>query len=666
MIAHVLLPIPIEHGFDFLVPPELEDEIEVGQRVRVRFTGTARTGVVVRLGPESDHPGPLEEVIAVLPPPAYSTRALAFVLETAQEYIAPPGIVVNRILPSRAAAATPTPRYSIDLAAAIAALDELEARAPRQAEVIRALLTAAGPVTKKELAARVGRGISRPLSRLLERGLVREFVPTDGPATPAPPPPDWASVVPESGSALLFGGLQAADYPGLIGKHETALLLAPEILAAKELHRLLLPHFPRAELYHSGLSEGDRGRIWEQVRAGTAKIVVGTRSAVFLPFPDLDLVLVDREEDRGYKQSDMLPYYHARALARRRGKTVLLASPAPAVETYHQAMAGEIALVRPPQPSREVERVCVDMRKEPGVVTRPLAEGIAQVLDAGRKGIVVVPRRGYFQAVACKNCGEILRCPSCGTPLVYAARRAQLVCRVCGRAYPSFTCPSCGGRALRFLGTGLERVKAELHALFPSARVALIDAEAVRRRPGIDLTDVLSREAELVVGTPIIAKGTALPEIGIAAAVGIDAILAASDFRAGERTYQLLANLSTRLTAGRLIVQTRYPDHYAITAALAGDYVRFYSQELESRRAFSYPPFSHLARIILPPRQGAALESALREFPVEFLGPSSPPGRGGKELFLIKAPNPLSLQEACRAAKQAIPKAEIDIDPERI
>lgn len=685
MIAHVVFPLPIEHGFDFLVPPALEERIGVGVRVKVRFNERERTGIVVSLAEETAHPGTLEPVLDIYPAPVFPPAGLEFALQTARDYLAPPGLALNRILPTQVSKEKVETFFSLaaDLTAAIAEMERLKPRAPRQAAILRVLLAAGAPLTKRELREQLGT-IDRPLARLVELGLVRET----GPEPPAREaielspnhehPSGWVKEIPDSGKVLLFANRRAEGYLHLLNKRLTedgaGLILAPEIIAARELHGYLSHHLgEKIGLYHSGLAEGIRGRTWEEVRSGRLRIVVGTRSAVFLPFTKLALVVVDQEEDRSYKQDEMLPYYHARDVAERRGALVILASAAPAVETFYRAMQRELFLIRLQKEDKAIATRHIDMEKEQGILSEPLRRAISRALQTGKKALVMVPRRGYFQAVICKSCGSPLRCPDCGANLVYEVERAQLICRVCGRAFPRFACPHCGSRALRFLGAGVERVKAELNQAFPDAEVVQIDGKTIRKNPDFDIASTLSREVDIIVGTPMIAKGQPLPALGLAAAVGIDAILAAPDFRAAERTYQLLINLAGRLNEGELIVQTRFSGHYAIKSALIGDYEGFLKRELETREAFSYPPFACLARLLITSRSPAKrrvevgkIENVLKGFNMEILGPSPHPTRRGADLILIKAKDPQLLREACRAAKEAAPGVEIDINPDRI
>ena len=685
MIAHVLLPLPVDHGFDFNVPDALAAEIEVGRRVKVRFTGRERTGIVAAVTAESTHPGELEPVLAVYPAPVFSPSALNFVQEVARDYLAPPGLAVNRILPHRVAAQPRKRRFclAIDLTTAVAALEGMT-RAPRQAAVMRALLAAAAPLSTGQLRATLG-DVGRPLARLVELGLVKECG-HDQPLSPVtcPLPPEyeaqaaWVDALPRSGITLVYARRRYAGYARILREQLTpdgaALVLAPEILAAATLHQFLSQYVPDPiALYHSGLPDGVRGRVWEEVRAKKVQIVVGTRSALFLPFPRLELIIVDDEQDRSYKQDEMLPYYHARSVAEKRGTDglVILGTAAPAVETFQRANQGDIALVRGNDASAVNVRI-VDMKGESAPLSASLVDALARTVAAGEKAIVMVPRRGYFQAVICKQCGRPLRCPHCGVNLVYDVNRAQLVCRVCGRAYPRFACPHCGSRALRFVGAGVERIEDEINRALPRARTVRVDGDLIARHPDLDL-ERAAADTDVIVGTPMIAKGEPLPGVRLAAVVGVDALLAVPDFRAAERAYQHLIGLAGRMEDGELIIQTNYPDHYALRSVATGNYKLLLENELAAREAFSYPPFARLARIFITARSPARrhadadrISTVLAEFAIDLLGPSPHPRRAATDFILIKAKDAAVLHTACKAVQKTGARVEIDIDPDRL
>lgn len=685
-IARVLLPLPIDRAFDFLVPEELALEVSVGRRVRVRFRGGERWGIIAALAEESEHAGPLEEVVEVSSGPAFSEESLSFCSRIAEHYLAPPGLVVNRVLP-RGVSGREERFFTLsgELGEVIAHLEALSRRAPRQAGLLRFLLAVPGPCSESKLREELG-PIRKVLGRLLQKGLVQQVNRPEHAVCEAPGArPPWVSGLVERLLAeeriLLFSQKRWEAYLHLIKATLTAsrdaLLLAPEILLARQLHAHLQKHLGRAvELYHSGLSEGERGRIWEDVHQGRVHLVVGTRSALFLPFSAPGLVIVDEEQDRAYKQDEMLPYYNARCVALKRGEKglVLLGSFAPSLEAFHAAQAGELDLIRPVQIEEERTVRVVDMEGERGVLSEVLIAAIDRTLAAGERVLLGVNRRGYFQAVLCKECDRPLRCPRCGVNLTYQAKRAQLLCRLCGKAYERMVCLHCGSRSLRFVGVGCERVEEEVRSLFPRARVIRIDMDALRGH-GLDgsIEELLSEGGDILVATPMIAKGPPLPQLGLAGAIGVDRLLALPDFRAAERTYQYLTALAGRIVAGEVVIQTHYPDHYAVRAAARGDYDRFYARESVERRKLFYPPFSHLARLILTGRSdaqrradGKRISVIVRPFEVDLLGPSPHLTRRGCAVLLVKGKDAEEVRAACIAVQQEIPRVEIDLDPVRI
>jgi primosomal protein N' (replication factor Y) len=427
--------------------------------------------------------------------------------------------------------------------------------------------------------------------------------------------------------------------------------------------------------------------VWERTRLGEACLIVGTRSALFLPLGDLGLLIVDEEQDRSYKQDEMIPHYHARTAAAVCGKGAFLifGSAAPSLETFHATESGAITIIRPPisPVEREVQIVPMNREKEP--LSAELLASIARTLEQGKRVLLAVNRRGSFQAILCKKCGQPLRCPHCGGTLTYDVRSAQLVCRICGTAQSRMVCSHCGSRALRFVGVGSARVEDEVKERFPSARVVRIDTDTLRTREQERVAErALNGEGEILVATPMIAKGPPLPRLGLVVAIGVDALLALPDFRAAERTYQYLTGLLGRLSpvtsapgqgslVGEAIVQTHYPEHIAILSAMDGDYDRFYAAEIAERKELFYPPFSHLARLILSTRgrgrqkDGAErLLSLLHQFEVEILGPAPHPTRSECQVLLLKGLARETVREACAAAQEGFPRIEIDIDPERI
>ncbi len=407
----------------------------------------------------------------------------------------------------------------------------------------------------------------------------------------------------------------------------TALILVPEIGLAAQVVRRFQARFPgRVAVLHSALPDAERYATWQGVAAGRYRVVVGPRSALFAPVADLGLVVLDEEHEAAYKQ-DAEPRYHARALAEfiaaQQGAVVLLGSATPAVETTHRAEIGEVrrltlpTRVAPGRSGADEESLdlppveVVDLRLElhrgrTELIGERLFGLLGRTLEAGEQAILFLNRRGLATVVLCKRCGARLVCPHCDIPLVYHQDRQRLICHRCDhREVPPRGCPTCGG-VLNYFGAGTQRVEEEVRRLLPGARVLRWDQDAVRRA-GRDgharlLRLVEGREVDIVVGTQMIAKGLDLPRVTAVGVVNADALLHLPDFRAGERTFQLLTQVAGR--AGRrapgsgVVVQSYTPDHYAVRAAARHDYAAFYAEEIDFRRQHRYPPFTRLVRYL--------------------------------------------------------------------
>jgi len=672
MIASVALNLPIDRPFSYSVPEGLRGEISVGKRARVRFNDRERWGIVIAIS-EGEDAG-LEPILAVRRAPAFSPGALAFSADVCERYLAPLGILVNRILP-----ASVNPHsdriltLSTDLAGATSYIERISHRAPKQAALLRELLASSNPVSESELREKIG-PVRKPIERLIELGLMKEVSVSWKPTGPLSRPEG----IPKNGRVLLFGEERVETYARLIssslGGKRGILIIAPEILAAEALHRSLSARLGGdLDLYHSGLSEGERGRVWERARNGETRLVLGTRSALFLPLDRPELVIVDDEQDRSYKQSDALPYYHGRDIALQKGNLglVVLGSAAPAIETYHAAASGRIELSRlQDKPTHRAWRIIAHTGEE--AISPPLVEEIGAALEGGRHVLIGTGRAGYYPTVVCRTCRRPLRCRHCGTNLTYSPTSPRLICPTCG-ATESPRCAHCGDTQVRFIGSGSARIEAEIKGLFPTARLLRIDADSIKKRRDHRFFLREIEDADIVIGTPMIAKGPRLAKVGLVASIDIDRLLATPDFRANERAYQYLIGLASRMEDGRVIVQTARPDHPLLAAASEGDYERFYAWEIEERRAFYYPPFSQIARITLvdsdPRKRQAGVARIMKscaKAPIEVLGPVPHPRRPGGVNLILKAASADLLRAACIEIKRLSIRSQIDIDPDRL
>jgi primosomal protein N' (replication factor Y) len=409
------------------------------------------------------------------------------------------------------------------------------------------------------------------------------------------------------------------------------LLMVPEIALTPAAAGIFRATFgERVAIQHSGLSDGERYDQWQRIRRGDVDVVVGTRSAIFTPLANLGLIVVDEEHDGSYKQEES-PRYHGRDVAVVRASTagalVVLGSATPSLESYHNARNGryELLTLRRRVLDRPMADVSiVDMRAEfaadgPDVVlSAKLRDALGARLDRHEQAIILLNRRGFATVIFCRQCGETLECPNCSVTLTVHKGAGRARCHYCNHSVPlPKVCGKCAGPYLEQLGFGTERVEAEVRAFFPGARVGRVDRDTIRRRGAIGalLAKFAARELDVLVGTQMIAKGHDFPSVTLVGVISADVGLGIADFRAAERTFQLLTQVAGRagrgVLAGEALVQTLYPNHYSIQHAMRQDYDAFYANELQFRVAMRYPPSVALINVIVKARtRQAALEDA--------------------------------------------------------
>ncbi len=513
-------------------------------------------------------------------------------------------------------------------------------------------------------------------------------------------------------TAVYLAAMQRALDRGL-----ASILLVPEIGLTPQMAGVLDAAFGvRVALLHSALTPEERSEQWRRIHRGEAPIVVGTRSAIFAPVPNLGLICVDEEHDQSYKQEET-PRYNARDVAVMRAKlagaTVVLGSATPSLESWHNAAQGKYALIRMnhrvanrPLPLVEL----LDMRQEfketahDHLFSRSLIEQTQAALDRGEQALVLLNRRGYSFAVICRACGEKLECQNCAIALTHhkppadeaglAHAGQRLECHYCGykRTVPA-RCPKCDSEHLYYLGAGSQQGEERLSEIFPGARIGRMDRDTVRGRHDLErlLARLHSGEINLLVGTQMIAKGHDIHGVTLVGVVGCDHALSMPDFRAAERVFQLMTQVSGRAgrgaLPGRVVVQTYYPDHYAILAASTHDYEAFVQKEEKYRRWMHYPPFGVLANLLI---QSEKLEEAVawsnelgkwfqKTAPeaVRVLGPCTAPIARIKGVYrfhiILKAASRKGLNAALRGAlahadAAGIPRRNlvVDVDAQRL
>jgi primosomal protein N' (replication factor Y) len=559
-----------------------------------------------------------------------------------------------------------------------AARDSL-ARAPRQRAIIEALAAAsAATLPLPDLYAATG-AVFAMVRALQQKGLIaleeyeiRRDPLADTPLTPDDPPPLTPGQlrVWEPLSAALAAAEPVAPFllHGVTGSGKTevylravarvlrqgrqAVVLVPEIALTAQLVRRFAARFPgQLAVLHSQLSAGERYDEWRRLRRGEARLAIGSRSAIFAPLPDLGLIIVDEEHEPGYKH-DSAPRYHARDVARRlaelTGSVLLLGSATPSIESYHAARRGQMTLLalpervggapravgQPAPPPLPLPRVrLVDMRRElqdgnRSIFSQPLQAALAEVLAREEQAILFLNRRGAASFVLCRDCGHVLCCPRCSGSLVLHYTEAEpdaeavplLICHSCNQRdmVPPF-CPQCLSPRIKSFGIGTQRVEEEVRALFPAARPLRWDRDSATGKGAHErlLDQFLQQEANVLVGTQMIAKGLDLPRVSLVGVVAADTGLYLPDFRSGERTFQLLTQVAGRAgrrTAGaQVVVQTYVPEHYALRAAQEHDYVAFYREEISFRQQAGYPPFSRLVRFVYASSSSAACQRVAGE-----------------------------------------------------
>jgi len=484
----------------------------------------------------------------------------------------------------------------------------------------------------------------------------------------------------------------------------SAILLVPEIgltpAVAADLHQVF---GDEVAILHSGLSNAERAEQWHRIRRGEARAVAGTRSAVFAPVSDLALIIVDEEQDSSYKQEET-PRYHARDVAVMRAKmagaAVVLGSATPSLESYYNAKKNKYALLELPdrveqRPLPEVE--IVDMRKEfqetgqEQVISRKLAEEIRERLEKKEQVMILLNRRGYSPVVLCRACGKALQCKNCAVSMTHHKRERKMECHYCGHVeHIPDKCAHCGSEYVYFVGTGSEKLEELLHGMFPQARIGRLDRDTVRGREDFEraLNALNEGALDMLVGTQMIAKGHDIHGVTLVGVIGADMALGLPDFRAAERTFQLLTQVAGRAgrgqSPGKVILQTYFQDHYAVQFAARHDFSGFYEKELQFRAWMHYPPYSAIANVLI---RSEKLDDALtwsgelgrwfektRHEGIRVLGPAAAPitrlKRDYRYHFILKSPSREKMNALLRAmlaaaAARKIPRTQVivDVDP---
>ncbi len=739
MIARVL-PLTrtraIKGAFDYRLRGD-QGAVAVGSLVRVPFASRSVVGVVAELSERSELPAErLAEPTAVM-----ATRLPSDLVELAQwmarEYCSTAARALAVMLPPGCSRGAGEQRV---LLAALTPAGRGALVAPQrltgaQRDLLSALAER-GEATASELG-------TPALRRLEARGLVsiraatvgrrprRHHVGSGSPAAPDLTAEQRAALAPvlaalaggrqlpgsadrdRAGAGCLLHGVtgsgKTAVYlsamQAVLAQGRSAILLVPEIgltpAIAADLHQIF---GDQLAILHSSLSQDERAEQWKRIRNGESHIVVGTRSAVFAPVEDLALIVVDEEHDHSYKQEEM-PRYHARDVAVMRAKmagaVVVLGSATPSLESYYNAKKHKYALLELPdrveqRPLPDVE--ILDMRQEfqetgqEQVISRKLAEEIRERLQKKEQVMVLLNRRGYSPVALCRTCGQTLQCKNCAVSMTHHKREHKMECHYCGFiALVPKKCAQCGSEYVYFVGTGSEKLEELLHGMFPQARIGRLDRDTVRGREDFEraLNALNEGELDMLVGTQMIAKGHDVHGVTLVGVVGADTALGLPDFRAAERTFQLLTQVAGRAgrgnSPGKVVLQTFFPDHYAVQFAAHHDFAGFYDKELQFRSWMHYPPYSAIANVII---RSEKLDEALtwagelgrwfdktRHEGIRVLGPAAAPitrlKRDYRYHFILKSPSREKMNTLLRAmlteaASRKIPRTQIIVDVDAV
>jgi primosomal protein N' (replication factor Y) len=724
-------PVPLRDLLTYRVPDGLAAQVQPGMRVRMPLGRQTRTGVVAGFA-GSTPPGELRSILEILDPdPFLPADLLELCRWTARYYLASLAEVIATIVP--ASLPRPAQERVVRLARRLAP-DELETLMRRTPARARAyLLLAESPAA--ELTAREARAAglgSAILRALAAAGVVAQADRTARPApasaiAPTTPPPlsdaqrtavAAIAAADERGehvSFLLHGitgsgktevFLAAAEHT-LAGGRDV-LMLVPEIALTHQLVERVRGRFGTAvAVLHSGLGPRERWAEWRRIRAGEARVVVGARSAIFAPVRRLGLVVVDEEHDPAYKQEEGLRY-NARDLAVVRARLAsalaVLASATPSAESYHAARTGRHVLLELPErptahplPSVELVDLRGDRREraDAKLLSASLRAALEENLASGGQTLVFLNRRGFAVYLQCASCGAAVSCPQCSVTLAWHRAAGALECHHCRyRRRPPAACPECSQGRLEAFGVGTEQIEAALRACYPLAAVGRLDRDSAQR-PGAQrriLNDWRAGETDILVGTQMISKGHDVPGVTLVAVLLADLSLNVPDFRAAERTLQLLVQVAGRAgrgsRPGRVVVQTLRPEHPSLAAAARHDYAGFMTHELSRREALSYPPFARLVNLRLDGREATQVERAARELAGQLraraarlgllentvLGPAPPPlervrGRYRWQI-LLRSADVRALRTLAREARTAAASAHragvrvvIDVDP---
>lgn len=646
-VATVVFAGPLDGEFDYVVPDELRSDVEPGRRLRVPLGKGNRLveAYCVRVDDRETVAGKLKTIAHVIDvAPLLSAEMLRLTKWIGDRYLCSWGQVLEAVIPAgvRAQAGTRIKSF-VTLASDFATRRPEHKLSPKQQRVVEVLATSEAPLVIDDVARLAG-CTTVPVHGLVLKGLLtlekrRTRVEAAAAAIRAREANFTLNPEQTAAFAAIKEVLYAGEHATLLlhgvtgsGKTEVyiqaiqevvrfgrqAIVMVPEISLTPQTVERFQNRFGRVAVLHSHLSDVDRHRHWESIAAGRVSVVVGARSAVFAPTPHLGLIVLDEEHETSFKQ-ETSPRYHARQVAIERAKAeqipLVLGSATPSLESWHRAQRGEFRLIKLPKrvndrPLPPVQTL--DLKEEArqhrgrGALSRRLREAMRKALDAGGQVILLLNRRGFSTHLQCPKCGHVLECEHCDIALTYHKTDELLLCHYCDHHRPAPThCPECKEPGILYAGLGTQRLEAEVSAAFPDAECLRMDTDTMQA-PGSHeraLARFRTGEVKILLGTQMIAKGLDFPNVLLVGVVNADMALHLPDFRAAERTFQLLAQVAGRAgrgeQGGRVLVQTFTPEHPAIQLAARHDYEAFVALELPLREPLGYPPYGELVRIVV-------------------------------------------------------------------
>lgn len=676
MIAEVIVDIAASETdkiYDYLC----DENIVAGARVRAPFGGKYVTGFVMRVKEKSDYP--MEKLKKVLPSldelPALNSECLALAGKLTERYRVPKALALRLFLPTEmrtgkvrelmknyAQLCVPFEEISLPKTAKnqLGAAEYLRDNGKSECAVVNGIFPAGIAGLEKKGYVRITKEqiLRDPYKSLESENTLHILTPDQKRAV--------ETVEQDLRTVQLLHGVTGSGkteiYLTLIAKclyeGKSSIFLVPEISLTPQMLSQLRARFGRnAAILHSGLSAGERFDEWWRLRTGEAKIAIGARSAIFAPLENLGVIIIDEEHDSSYV-SESAPRYNtfdvALLRAKKNGCKLVLGSATPAVETYKRASEGEFSLIRLDKRINQrplPEILIADMRREVrrgnnSSFSSALKEEMEKCLAGGKQAILFLNRRGYSQTVICKECGYVAKCEACDVSLTYHRDEDCLKCHYCGAKYGMLSaCPDCGGRKLSYAGTGTQRIVSELEKLYPTARILRMDNDTTSGKEGHYkiLKTFADKKADILVGTQMIAKGHDFPAVTLVGVLDADMSLHFSDYRSGERTFQLLTQVAGRSgragEQGKVVLQTFDPENEVLRYAVAYDYQGFYENEISLRAAMAFPPFSKIVRVLVTGEDDKKTLETLKEvyFALERLYTDNPE----KFLFFNKMRAPI-------------------------